>query len=821
MKIKFISRIFGSILFIAVSLDGITAEVRTSAGTPKIGDRYQNSINLDGKRKLILPDGVWEVNNVFDDKEVNWHAAWKVITLTNEEPSSPFRMTFIHYFSASVSRWPAEECEKKSNQFAFGHDTTGSKGGRSVCSNFFVWANPQELITLSLPKFYNFYWAKALSKLPKSFVDSLEKDMLQLEVSSSTNGGLLVRQDIIIDAKKIGINVEDFKKSYSASTDELAKKTILNWRVAYGQSMAQSFLDSLDVQPEIYSLKIQGTPKLAANSEPKASNQKQNSDTQQAPPPASTSTNTEQQLAIERKKLDQEKLMIEEQKKLAEEKRKLEEDKKQVEIDSIRRQKELMALQEERRQIEQKQLDKLQEDKLRQEKLAAAQAEAKAKADEERVKKEQERLLAEEAKKREQAELKEAIERKRAADQARAEEEKRKKDLEAATLAEKRKQQEEEKRAAAELKKAEEEERKKIEAYKKSPPTIEVSQSEPDEFGAVILDITVSKPTKSLTINGEVEGASKDGKYRVKRILKKTGKTNFSFVAIDEYGNRGAHSFSATLTSNNDFQNNDNKSAKFNKGCWSTQSSCLDEYLLKLSLNEESKIKAVATWKISNGTCDHKRYFEGKVYPHLGMPCAESNGEFSAKFANGCTLIWNVVEKKDPLRKLLAPKGMKGNCSEDQKIAQKELIKRGIVDEFTWVIDQASEMSENKITETNQTVSPLKVGDSYDPGLAKRFVSLVGCETPPNSNLDFIMEYMKIISSQNVIAVTEYEKTLKKIGCTILQVAPSNKEVLNNLKYAFSKGNTDYLTASISKGFRTVGGVPLPSWYLFGIAAHR
>jgi hypothetical protein len=66
---KIITKIFGLLFISIISLEVAGAELRTSPGTPKIGDKYQSIVNLDSKRKLILPDGIWEVNNVFDDSE--------------------------------------------------------------------------------------------------------------------------------------------------------------------------------------------------------------------------------------------------------------------------------------------------------------------------------------------------------------------------------------------------------------------------------------------------------------------------------------------------------------------------------------------------------------------------------------------------------------------------------------------------------------------------------------------------------------------------------------------------------------------------------
>jgi hypothetical protein len=548
MKLKQLQFAFAVLIFGAIFGDACAMEVRTSQGTPKIGDRYQNSINLENRRKLILPDGIWEVNNIFDDKEADWHAPWKVITLISNDPTSPFKMTVVRFFSADIPNWPTQECEKKTNKYAFGQDTTGTKGARSICSSFFAWTNPQWLIRADLPRMFPFYWAKALSKLPEEFVKNLPPNMIALEISSSKSNGLFIAQDILIDADSIGTSISKLRGASNHTATQPGKSPIQNWRIAYGQSMSRSYLDSESIDAGSYAFKAfsNGNITNTAKTEPTQNTAKNQPTT--APTSTPTTERLETQLALERKQIDKEKALFEEQKQLLEQRQRLEEEKKKLELEALQSQKELLAIQEERRQLEQKRLEKLQEDKLRQERLVAAEAEAKAKLEAERAKKEEERALAEEAKKREEAERKEAAERKRAAELAKAEEEKRRKEAEALALAEKKKQIEEERRAAAEAKKAEDEERKRLEAHKKSAPTIEVIQSEPDEFGAVIFDIVVSKPTKSLSINGDTEGASKDGKYRVKRILKKTGKTNFVFVAVDEYGNKATHSFSGELT---------------------------------------------------------------------------------------------------------------------------------------------------------------------------------------------------------------------------------------------------------------------------------
>ena len=465
MNFKLITRTLAIVFLLAAYVDGITAEVRTSSGTPQIGDTYQNVINLDSKRKIILPEGLWQVNNSFDDKEKNWHASWRVVTLTNSDQQTPFRLIIVRYFSQSTSKWLIEECEKNSSPYAFGQDTSGSKNSRSVCSQFFYWANPQELISTTLPKLFIFHFSKALGKLDADFRQTLSRDQIFLELTASQNGGLYLRQEILIDTNKLDFSGDEFKRTFSSNSDKSNIRALINWRHSYAQSMSQAYLDATTLNTSAYALKITPTDqssKPTAKTVDLATNNSTGSVSEE-------NTNSGAELASEASKLEAEKKLLQERKQLAEERRKLEEERKRADLEAIQRQKELIALQEQRMQLEKQQ---------------------------------EEKNLAEENKKKEDAEKREAAEKMRAA--------------ELAKLAE-------EKRLAAEAKRAGEEERKKMEAYKKTPPVIEVTQSEPDEFGAVILDISVSKPTKSFSINGEDEGASKDGKYKVKRILKKLG----------------------------------------------------------------------------------------------------------------------------------------------------------------------------------------------------------------------------------------------------------------------------------------------------------
>jgi len=261
------------LIFLLLVFVGARAESAESSlakpGPPRIGNIYNEYILLDDKRRIVLPNGTWEVNNVFEDKMPDWHASWKVVTLINRDPQTPFYLTTVRYFLSSTPNWGVEECEKKSSVYAFFHDVTGTKGNRSICSSFYDFADPTHLLNDVLPSKYKYHWAKALSKLGKEFVRNLPLDLVMLEATANKGGGLYIRQEILLDPQKVGVEPRTFRyktapNSITPSIDMLGK-----WRVNYVSAMAQSFLERSEVPPATYALNmvVPGSPpdKLAKN----------------------------------------------------------------------------------------------------------------------------------------------------------------------------------------------------------------------------------------------------------------------------------------------------------------------------------------------------------------------------------------------------------------------------------------------------------------------------------------------------------------------------------------------------------------------------
>lgn len=259
MKVN-IARAFFRLFYLLLALVGGSVESAENSsakpGQPLVGNVYNDYILLDDKRRIVLPNGTWEVNNVFDDRMHNWHASWRVVTLINRDPGTPFYLVTVRYFLTSTPNWGAGECEKKSNLYAFFHDLTGTTGSRSVCSSFYDFADPTHLLNVILPSNYKFHWAKALSKLDKEFVRSLPSGLVMLAATANKGGGLYIMQEVLLDAKKVGVDPSTFRYKSAPNLITPSIEMLGRWRINYVSAMAQSFLDRSEVSAATYALNI-------------------------------------------------------------------------------------------------------------------------------------------------------------------------------------------------------------------------------------------------------------------------------------------------------------------------------------------------------------------------------------------------------------------------------------------------------------------------------------------------------------------------------------------------------------------------------------
>lgn len=411
-------------------------EIRTSEGTPNVGDQYQNLIVLNSKRKIILPQGTWEVNNIYDDKDSSWHAPYKVITMINKDSASPFKLLVTRVFLQSASRWYEEDCEKKSDVYSFGHTTAGKGGSKTVCSQLFLFDNPQDIINLVLPKQYKFYWAKTLSKLPVDYVSLLPKNEIFVAMYINKPNDLYIKQEMLIDLSILNSDGYSLKSRVIAGNTNDIDRKFLNWREKYLSKLSDGFFLGSEISGDEISLL--DTPSTKNKSIEKIDTAKVDSPKVDA---------ELKKIEDERKKLEEDRKLFNEQKVLAEEKRKFEEEKRQFELSKQNSQSSGI------KSTSIEETPKVNADDKKQQAAIAKKLEQEEKqrlADEKKKAEEEKRAEAALAKKQEQEEKQRIAEEKKAQ----------------AALA-KKQEQEEKQRIADEKKKAEEE--RKLEAYKNSP----------------------------------------------------------------------------------------------------------------------------------------------------------------------------------------------------------------------------------------------------------------------------------------------------------------------------------------------------------------
>jgi len=69
---------------------------------------------------------------------------------------------------------------------------------------------------------------------------------------------------------------------------------------------------------------------------------------------------------------------------------------------------------------------------------------------------------------------------------------------------------------------------------------LKITHTKPSDDGVFEMIITTNSDTASLLINGNEQGASKDGRYSIKRVARAGQVSSFEIVASDVYGNKAA-----------------------------------------------------------------------------------------------------------------------------------------------------------------------------------------------------------------------------------------------------------------------------------------
>lgn len=69
---------------------------------------------------------------------------------------------------------------------------------------------------------------------------------------------------------------------------------------------------------------------------------------------------------------------------------------------------------------------------------------------------------------------------------------------------------------------------------------LQVSASDPDQDGNVLITVQANADTSSLRVNGEEQGGAEYGKYTIKRVAAVGRATNITIVAVDTHGNNAS-----------------------------------------------------------------------------------------------------------------------------------------------------------------------------------------------------------------------------------------------------------------------------------------
>lgn len=222
---------------------------RKDTGEPKLGDIYKDVIDISDRIHILLPDGVWEVNNLSQYMgNSEWHAPWYNITLLNLKKDSAARMVYYDYFKAGSSwrGWDAP-CDHPKDFPGINVIQKNSSALYDWCSYAFHWENPKKnLESLSSHPF----WKNEIKNLPKDFIESLPRNIISFESNLKKFNGLHLRTVLLLDTNELDINARSFMFRQLSTEPTAAwgnEGIILNWLKNFTNLSGALFLDGKPV----------------------------------------------------------------------------------------------------------------------------------------------------------------------------------------------------------------------------------------------------------------------------------------------------------------------------------------------------------------------------------------------------------------------------------------------------------------------------------------------------------------------------------------------------------------------------------------------
>lgn len=232
--------------------------IRKDDGEPKIGDVYTDIIKISKKINLLLPQGIWQINNVTEYKgDPTWREPWSSLTLINLNKNSPIKLVFFNFFR-SQQDWKGwwTPCDKPSQFPGINVLLKNSISIYDSCVFAFSFQNGYS--SLNSLKSHPF-WKNELKNMSDSLLDSYRTNIIDLEIQHRKTNGLNIRQIILIDANSINVNpnklftyfkIYDEKNTFTNANKSVSNEfNLLDWIREYSRSSKEAYLDGKYIDP--------------------------------------------------------------------------------------------------------------------------------------------------------------------------------------------------------------------------------------------------------------------------------------------------------------------------------------------------------------------------------------------------------------------------------------------------------------------------------------------------------------------------------------------------------------------------------------------
>lgn len=242
--------IFKSLLICIVLFQCLSA----FAVANKVGDVVTNVINLDERKKVSLPEAVWDIN-VIDSYKVDGRN-WKYFTLKNRDPESITPYILINYSEATLanifSNPLKNDCSNEADSFSYVKNSYAQKK-ESIerCSSL---KNYSPSSSWGGKSYNNFYISKKdISSL--FYISSLKEDFINSFSRVQNGNGDAIEINIPILTGKIGVlpsdhygNMMEFNKGKVIGNYPVFNNLIDDWLYKLNQATGESFINGYQVK---------------------------------------------------------------------------------------------------------------------------------------------------------------------------------------------------------------------------------------------------------------------------------------------------------------------------------------------------------------------------------------------------------------------------------------------------------------------------------------------------------------------------------------------------------------------------------------------